>query len=164
MLGEMCFAKMQSLPKDKRGGQGKDGDKNEGDQSRGGGGRRGRGLQRRNRGDDQQDESRGGRRGRDEDSDDEGPRGGRGEREGGPGGKDDEKKFGSFQEFLGMDENGVFNEDKFYMAMNEMDAGNDIDVDAFDFMRWLKKNEESVCKPYRKSINRILEDREELES
>lgn len=60
-----------------------------------------------------------------------------------------------------MDKNGFLSEDEFYMAMNEMDAANDIDVDAFDFMRWLKKNEDSVCKPYKRSIIKILEEREE---
>lgn len=60
-----------------------------------------------------------------------------------------------------MDEDGVMSEDKFYWAMNEMDAGNDIVIDTSDFMRMLKKNQESFCKPYKGSINRILEKRDE---
>lgn len=65
-------------------------------------------------------------------------------------------RFGSFQEFLGMDEFGAMNIDDFYSAMNKIDAGNDIVIDVHDFMRALKENGESVCKPYERSIKNLL--------
>jgi hypothetical protein len=60
-----------------------------------------------------------------------------------------------------MDESNVMTESDFYFAMNKLDARNDIDIDTSDFIQWLKKNEESVCKPYNRKIREVLEQREE---
>lgn len=71
--------------------------------------------------------------------------------------------FRSFQEFLGMDEYNVMTESDFYYAMNQLDARNDIDIDTFDLIQWVKKNEGSVCNPYSRKISEMLEQREEEE-
>jgi hypothetical protein len=39
-----------------------------------------------------------------------------------------------------MDEFGVMTESDFNLAMNELDARNDIEIDTSDFMGWIKKN------------------------
>lgn len=55
-----------------------------------------------------------------------------------------------------MDESNVMTESDFYFAMNELDARNDIVIDTSDFILWLKKNEESVCRPYNIKIRDML--------